>query len=431
VSRCPAVAFLLLAVHGSCAALGLGIQCSSSLDGGLGARLTASGKDFRFILLSGDSILDRMPVPGFTSLWFRLGPLAPRGLLREMENPLGFSAGSPVFKEETELVLDGSLPASGDFSLLLQPFPGALGFFARMDADGERAGAFAGLRTPGCAAEAALSVSRAPADAPVKDWYFPEPPYPGGPMMNAAARLRWEAARLSLSLSTALSACRRGDSGAFVHAAAAARWGALDADLFLGAASPGWRGPDGDACGRSFIAGARAGILGVDGTLELRSSISTGRQQPALHPFIPTQEKLGCTAECALGGSFRGRLSGDVSVEFDEDGQREERCQYVMAVLWKLCRESYVEARINGEGIRLGCCLAFGKASLAAELTGTVDFLENGVETASFLELYIRLRGGALRLGAGYESFDVQEGFVSIPRHLRFELGWDSRALWQ
>ena len=81
---------------------------------------------------------------GISLSWLRAGTLSAAGLIREAANPLGFAAASEVFREDTSLVLDGSVSSPSRAGILLMPVPGRLGIYCRKaTGGGQELGVFA------------------------------------------------------------------------------------------------------------------------------------------------------------------------------------------------------------------------------------------------------------------------------------------------
>ena len=149
------------------------------------------------------------PLLGVCLPWLRFGPLLPRGLLRQVSNPLGFSPSSDVFQERTTLVLDGEL-SSASQGVLLMPACGLCGVFCRpVRAGGNEYGAFGRVPlAPGAAAEAALLASRPRAQEPPDEWFLSHGPFPGGDITELCARFAASSPALGFSLTSGISSAR-------------------------------------------------------------------------------------------------------------------------------------------------------------------------------------------------------------------------------
>jgi hypothetical protein len=296
---------------------------------------------------------------GLEMPWLLLGPVEPRGLLRELANPLGFLPGSSAFTEASGLRLEGSLGGTSRRGLLLELLPDRLGFYAvRSRSLPLACGGL--LRTAlGRDGQAeALAQVALPDKAPAaEDWFAAQPPYPGGPLLHLAARI-WmgrppnqsEPAGPVLSWSAALCAGPRVAPGVFSRLVAGLEAGQAAGEAVLGICGPEYRTPEGSmgprgtqlACrlrlgpptgsriqadwsrrlGRppSGPAGASAACLPGSERWSLRLLLEGRRDRP---------ERLGLEAAGALGaewgsdGIVRREASGELQLRI-ESGCREQ-----------------------------------------------------------------------------------------------------------
>ena len=222
------------------------------------------------------------------------GPLAPRGLLRALADPLGYSPGSEVFAERAGYRLEGSLEGTSRRGLWLEPLPGRLGLFALHSppapsgsgpAGPVQAGGVARIRLPApgaapagdagsvrAAAPARAEVEAlallslpAPASAPPagdpQDWLREPAPFPGGKLAHLGGSVRLEAGAgddlLACCLLGAASGGERVTPGLFslLELEAARRsWRAIG---LAGACTEGYRAPDGELYRGAWAAGLR------------------------------------------------------------------------------------------------------------------------------------------------------------------------------
>ena len=232
------------------------------------------------------------PVVGVSLPWLRCGPLLARGILRQVSDPLGFSAWSGVFQERTTLVLDGGLASSNE-GVLLMPVPELCGFFCRpVRAGGCDYGAFGCVPLgAGAAAEGAILVSRPPPQSTTDDWFLSRSPFPGGDVTDLCARFVLSSPSLGFSFTSGASSSGWAAPGAFSSLWISGRVPGLQAAVLLAGATPGYRAPDG-ACaagGSRLSAMVRLGNDRRTGALEAGWSFLAARPSFSPRPEIPTR----------------------------------------------------------------------------------------------------------------------------------------------
>ena len=232
------------------------------------------------------------PVIGVSLPWLRCGPLLVRGILRQVSDPVGFTAWSSAFQERTALVLDGELSSSGQ-GVLLMPVPELCGVFCRpVRTGGCEYGAFGCVPLgAGAAAEGAIVVSRPAPQAAPDDWFLTRSPFPGGDVTDFCARLVLNSPSLGFSFTSGTSSARWAGPGAFSNLWMSARVPGLRAAVLLAGATPGYRAPDG-ACTSAASRLSAMVRLGNDrrtGALEAGWSFAVGRPSFSPRPEIPTR----------------------------------------------------------------------------------------------------------------------------------------------
>ena len=283
---------------------------------------------------AGASSGSRPAAAGFASSLLVVGPVAGRGILRLAADPLGFAAGSPVFRERTALVLDSSLRSSRT-GLLVAPLPGCGGLFAREHGGGTDCGAW--VRVPlgsGAAAEGLLMSSRLQMSAGGDEWLLPNNAFPGGDMTNVAGRLCVESPRFDCSFTAFGSSARWAAPGSAVDLWIRGKSPWLDAAVLLAAAQPSYRSPDGAGLSDSWITSGSLGI-GRDprrGTAAVGITFGQDRLPFAPGPRVPCHALFQLDLErdflVSPGAVLALRLDADKEVSWGTDGHRgdESRC---------------------------------------------------------------------------------------------------------
>ena len=330
---------------------------------------------------------------GLGSAWCALGPLAPRGLLRELADPLGFSPGSEVFAEPTGFRLEGALQGSCRRGLWLEPLPGRLGLFAvhRAPEAAEpwlgglfsrgppgllQAGGALRLRRPGRMEVQALALwSLPPAqDAPAQEWLDERPGFPGGGLLHLGGSLRLEPppGRLACRLLAAASGGKRVAPGLLALGRLDAEGGAWAVQGLLGACTADYRLPEGELYPGAWAAGLR---------LELRP-------RPALRlsgSWRCRVDRPPATPEANLPGTREGELSVGVEVPLPAGGRLEAgaeaggRAKYAADGAVEESAGAGLELALGGKAGRIDLELRGGWKEGEAELRGQLGGERRGV----------------------------------------------------
>jgi hypothetical protein len=274
---------------------------------------------------------------GFSCLWVRAGPLAPAGLLREANNPLGFTPQSDVFFERTGLPLDRSLDATRS-CLLLMPIPGSLGLYAVPSTIGTPSyGCFASiLARNGCCIEGFLSVTRPDADDARDDWFDPTPPFPGGQLLVAGTRTRMSCPWFSCTATVVTSQGERVPPGSFAEVRVSAFARDEYVTLLLGGLNGAYRNPRGAACREASLFAGAAGITRPFGSLRFQYGLRIDKPDFAPHPFRADRQSIEASFERTIvheaGFDASFRLKAEKRIDRDAAGAAEDTACCTVAV---------------------------------------------------------------------------------------------------
>ncbi len=318
---------------------------------------------------------------GLECPWFAAGPLAPRGLLRALADPLGYSPASGVFSEPAGYRLEGALQGASRRGLWLEPLPGRLGLFLVRRPPQEagawgaglldggplglvQAGGAATLLWDGLAAglvEAQMLalLSRPEPDwrceSPISsEWFFEHPPFPGGSLLHLGGALRLEAGggRLACCLMAAASGGQRVPAGLLGLWRLEAEGRGWNAQALLGACSEEYRLPQGEPYPGAWAAGLRLEV----------------RPKPALRLEANWRRRIDwppAAPEGGLPGTQEGGLSARLAVPLRAGGRLEARAAAEARA--KYAADGGVEGSAAAD---LGLELRGAPGSLAVELSG-------------------------------------------------------------
>ena len=208
---------------------------------------------------------------GLESPALTAGPLSRAGLLRLLFRPLRYQPGSELFGEETGLRLDRSLGGGRSMGLLLQPWPGRVGFFSFAGPGRPaKSGGYVRLSRHEAAFLEALVLTSSP-EPQYQDeqWISRTAVYPGGRLLHLGARAGCAFPSWTLQLLTAFSGSQRTPPGCLAQIAATCSLGETDLALTGGACSPAFLTPDGRGDQPLFQGGVRF-LLGSEGPLQVR-----------------------------------------------------------------------------------------------------------------------------------------------------------------
>jgi hypothetical protein len=370
--------------------------------------------------------------------WLQAGPLIGRGILRQLADPLGFSAWSGVFEERTTLVLDSSL-RSARRGAVVMPLPGLTGVFLRRHGAGAECGAFGRLPLgAGAAAEGLVLHSRPGPRGIPDDWYFDRSPFPGGDVTHLCGRLMLVSPRLDFSVTTGASACTWASPGGFAMAWLRARSPEAEVSILLSGVSSAYRSPEGDCQDGDVLAstGIRLGGNPLSGTLEAGWSCLVERPGFAPGHEVPTRRTL----KLAFSRDTMPRpdilvsmvVQAEKEVTRDSNGTENEAARCSSAV--SACLD-HVEARAGvslsaADGAVLRSALTVRPSSrlglgMEAELARAA-----AASAAATLTASVSVSGRSTRasLKAGLADYPLAGTAAGLARYFRLTLSTSVRA---
>lgn len=439
--RCPP--FALLAVASSClgppslggAPAEIAVEERFDWPDGADVFLACRSGDFTLAARrNGDSFALGASLP-----WLQAGPLVGRGILRQMADPLSFSAWSSVFTERTALVLDASLRSSRQGAVVM-PLSGLTGVFLRGQAAGAgECGAFGRLPLgAGAAAEGLVLRSRPEPRAISDDWYFDRSPFPGGEVTHLCGRLMLDSPRMDFSITTGTSACTWASPGSFATAWFRAHSADAEASALLSGATAAYRSPDGGCPNGNLLAsaGIRLGGNPWSGTVEAGWSFLVEKPGFAPGSEVPTRSRVKLAfrrdAMPRPDVTVSTIIQGEKEVIRDANGTSTESARCSSAV--SACVDQ-VEA-----GVGLGLAGSDGAVLRGALAVRPFSRLRLGMEAelshaaaasaAASLTASVSVSGRSSRasLKAGFEDYPLAEKAAGLARFLRLTLSTSIRA---
>ena len=389
---------------------------------------------------------------GFASPLLTFGPLSPCGMLRQVFQPLGYGAGSGVWRENTDLRLDASFTGGSWKGVLVEAVPEALGLFLLR---GRRRplsyGGFLKLRAgKSLLLEALMVASNPPADGLAEDWFAPEPPFPGGRLLLLGGKLAFSAPPLGAFVLAARSSGAAVPQGGWALFGAAYERRGMMLDLLLGGCSREYRSPDGEASGDLFTAGLSLKLpLGETLRLGGKAQRTLGRP-PALPRDLPPLREEACflgqaalplgrrwqmrleagaqlKREVAPSGRQETELTGELWGERRSEGPQADGTRFgaqpACAGSWGLglsCRQAVAGWRLRENTVSLNGFYAWSEARFSWQLERS-----SAARSAASLRLEGELRRSKtrlyLRLGGGEQAASASPRFF-------LTLGWEARS---
>ncbi len=181
---------------------------------------------------------------GFSFPWITVGPLTVKGLLREINNPLGYSALSNVFKEYIDINLNGSFTDPGKNGLLIEIIPDVIGIYQYNSSEISKFGGFLSYKND-LSVELLFSASRPEKEAVPDSWYLDAPVFPGGMLFHNAYRLAFKVPSLFASLSGCISSGELVKQGYFTNIDFIVKTDFMELAGLAGFSSDSYFNPDG------------------------------------------------------------------------------------------------------------------------------------------------------------------------------------------
>jgi hypothetical protein len=433
MTRACALLFILAAAGASCSPLAMDIDSKASLEEGLAVRAALEWEQSVFrILYARDQSSRESVSAGFVLPWICMSPLSPAGLLRETENPLGFSVGSGVFREASGIEPDGSLDSMKKFGLMIAPIPERVFLFMTQGPDDvPHAGFLAGFwGESGAGFDAAIEMAEPRSCGLVDDWFFDSLPWPGGPVAHAACRAGFRSPLFSVQMSGCVSGSQTAPPGGFIHAYSAAGAEGWGIDAFFGIASREYRTLKGRSSRWGKTSGLSAHFSDELSAASIACSISVGFPDFS-HPFLPTRRTADFFFERSLAAKRsagpRLRVDASVGADFDSDGRRSGNADGTLTLAWMSGREkSRLMACFSEDGARMLADLRYPLCGGSIRLEGGLA-AEGRAAATAILGARLPVSRGSLIFRAGFEDMPL-EGEITASC-FRLDVEWSAGSV--
>ena len=270
---------------------------------------------------------------------FLAGPVSKRGLIRLVENPLGFSAASDVFQEKSGLFLNGDFDPGSRSGLKLALIPGYLELFGfRLQGQPLKIGVLTFFPVNNLLQIEVLGMASQPEEQlGFTEWFSDPPPFPGGLIVSISSRIRLTRLRNKLALSVAASGAERARPGFLMQ---------LHGDLhrtgigLVGLAAycdPAFLSPDGEYGDWLIKVGGRLEI-GPVGAYSLSCSYEKALPRPDIVPgaYLSFRDLAALKADLVSplwrGWSLSARIAGRKKVFCSTSGAWTEEADCELSV---------------------------------------------------------------------------------------------------
>ncbi len=151
--------------------------------------------------------------------FFVFGPLSAAGIIRELENPLGFAPGSPVFSEAPDFLLYKGFSSSTRKGLFYRLGRRGPGFLLLLKKDAGASVGITGRLDPctGCYADYLLCRTVLPPREAEDRWFDSRYPLPGNELLHGGIRFGYSTEEGGAALTIAYSCSPAAPGGVLLH----------------------------------------------------------------------------------------------------------------------------------------------------------------------------------------------------------------------
>jgi hypothetical protein len=302
-------------------------------------RLTWAYHDMKLLLIEKASDFEKLTLTaGFSSPLFTAGPVNKYGLFRQMNNPMGFSVGSSVFREKSDLSLSCSFYTGQKRFYFFEPLPDVIGLFLA-ETEG-RPLLWGGILSIDlgeyCFAEFLLSGSQPAPDSCPDTWFAEKNQFPGGRLGHIGAKLCINPDTFCFSITEIISGGQFILPGSFTHCALSWKTAYVTPELYIGLCTDEYITPEADYEDTGLKTGGRVTV-----TPAQFLSLFAGYELVQNHPEPLTAGFLQAEETCKAGAEFIIPITGKSSLFlasnvkkrfiYDDDGHDTEEIKAVFS----------------------------------------------------------------------------------------------------
>jgi hypothetical protein len=191
---------------------------------------------------------------GFACPWVTFGPGMLKGLLAEINNPLGYSACSNILYDKAALALDISIKKNNRLGGFFSPFPDYMTlFFYKSQGDVIKWGGYVRIPVKNRFFIEGVFLHTEPETKEVDTWYIKERLYPGGKYCVGAFKLKIAFPSIKWMGTLALSCGPMLKPGIFLHTGLRIKIEKLEVKSYFGLSEGCYFKPDGKACTKWIV----------------------------------------------------------------------------------------------------------------------------------------------------------------------------------
>jgi len=381
---------------------------------------------------------------GFSTPFSAIGPLVQSGLLREIMNPLAYTATSSVFSEKTDLRLTTALDGSSYWGLALRPLPNncmvyylgkkakpfAIGSVIRLEWD--RFLLF----------ESLIATSEPPAQQVSDVWFEDKPIFAGGRLVHISPRFKFTWSNLSCIISGSLSCGSLVIPGYFLHVVCGLNSDLVQTALILGYLSKDYVNPYGEYNDKNILYGGTISLTPCSWLkLEQEYKRIIFHRQPLYDQYRKCKEKLSSSLEItvALAETSMLYLNEEYYVSFYFFPDNEDYCTHkvksAVALEIDSCKLT-AELRLDHIGLEDQSLVTICKLEMLIQLVTakiSVERCETERKTSysAALSLFLKLGNHKLYIKMSTkkalraDDITWQDLGASLSRYVSLTLGWE------
>ena len=327
---------------------------------------------------------------GFSFPWLTAGPITVKGLIREINNPLGYSAVSSVFKEYVDIKLNSSFTDPGKSGLLMEIIPDAVGIYQYKSSEISKFGCFLSYKND-LRAELLFSASLPEKETVPDSWYLDDPVFPGGMIFHNACRLAFKLPLMFASISGCISSGELVRQGYFTNINLILKTDFIELAGLAGFSSNSYFNPDGKDCNYRSLCNADIWIKAI-GPLSFGGEYWIKKLRPGYIPDPYTESREGFLIKSKIDMDFNRNISFVLDSEYLNEYQYDDT------------GNSVIKKNIDLE-------LLFRIVRLKSSINYSIDFIDNEI-LENNLKFNIQYSFSGTKITAVYKHSFVEHIFT-------------------